>query len=83
MIRLRQTDTGIYYLHDYLPVRRKWVTEEQDRIRRTIWAYKEMDSEAIGLFTNELMEAITLISKRVYPDKIGLVPVPPSKVSKG
>ncbi len=82
MININQTDTGIYYLHEYFPVRYKRVTEEQDRIRRAIWAYKEMDSEAIGLFTNELMQAITLISKQVYPAKIGLVSVPPSKTNK-
>lgn len=82
MINLMQTETGIYYLYDYYPTRYKRITEEQAKIRQAIWSYKKQEDEAMNLFTNELMEAISIICKQVKTSKIGLVAVPPSKVNK-
>lgn len=81
MFDLRKTDTGIYYLHDYIPVRQFDVhTEEEVNLSRMIWNYKNFEPDAIKLFTNELMKAITLLP--IKSNKIGLVAVPPSKVNK-
>ncbi len=82
VINLKQTESGIYYFHDYYPKRYRFITEEQDKIRRMIWSYKDKDEEALTLFTNELMEAISLICRQIKSSKIGLVAVPPSKVNK-
>lgn len=82
MINLQQTDTGIYYCHDYYPRRYKHITEEQDSLRHMIWAYKKQDAEALVHLTNELMEAIAIICKQIRSEKIGLVAVPPSKVNR-
>ena len=40
------------------------------------------DDNAMNVFTNELMWALSAISKSMRGDKIGLVAVPPSKVGK-
>lgn len=83
MIKLKQTESGIYYIHDYYPINRyRHITREQDELREAIWAYKKLEDDAINRFTNELMEAITIISRSVRSSKIGLVAIPPSKVDK-
>ena len=83
MINLRKTETGIYYLYDYYPTRYRRITEEQENLRRAVWAYKKQEDGPMNRFTHELMEAIAIICQQVRSDKIGLVAVPPSKVKKG
>lgn len=81
MYNIRQTDTGIYYLHDYIPVRQfRYHSDEEVAISKKIWDYKNGDADALNLFTNELMQAISFIVKD--GDKIALVAVPPSKINK-
>ena len=82
MIELKQTDTGIYYIHDYYPKRYRRITKDQDKIRKMIWAYKELEEKSMDVFTNELMMAITIICRQIRASKIGLIAVPPSKVSR-
>ena len=82
MAYLYQTDTGIYYLHEYYPVKYRHISDEQEEIRRKIWAYKDQENEAISEFTNEFMAAIAAIMQHYTASKIGLVAVPPSKVGK-
>ena len=80
---LKQTESGIYYIHDYYGKKKyPQVTEEQEDLRQSIWDYKNHDGAALQRFTNELMEAITLISQDISSPKIGLVAVPPSKTDK-
>ena len=77
---LKQTESGVYYIHDYYPSKRyPRVTQEQEDIRSLIWVYKDLHEAAMRKFTNELMEAISLISQDIRSSKIGLVAVPPSK----
>ena len=83
MIQLKQTATGIYYLHDYIPTRLfRFHSEEEISISRKMWDYKDQYQSAMEDFTNELMQAISIISKNMSGKKIGLVAVPPSKVDK-
>lgn len=83
MIDLKQTDSGIYYLHDYVPVRQfRRHSETDNSMSRKIWDYKNGEADALNLFTNELMEAVSVLSKKMPGNKIGLVAVPPSKVGK-
>ena len=83
-MNLRQTETGIYYIHDYYsPKRFPKVTQEQEDLRSLMWVYKDQLHEAaLRRFTDELMEALTLISQDIRLSKIGLVAVPPSKTYK-
>lgn len=77
---LKQTESGVYYIHDYYPSKRyPRVTQEQEDLRSLIWVYKDLHEAAMRKFTNELMEAISLISQDIRSSKIGLVAVPPSK----
>ena len=82
MFFLRQTGSGIYYIYDYYPSKYRRITGEQDLLRRQIWAYKDMDSDAVSRFTHDLISAVTLISRDIRLSKIGLVAVPPSKIDK-
>lgn len=83
LFTLKQTDTGIYYLHDYIPVRQfRYHSDEEVAISKQIWEYKDGDADALNTFTNELMQAISMVVKNQGGDKIGLVAVPPSKVNK-
>ena len=83
MIDLKQTETSIYYFHDYIPTRRfDESSDEEKAVTRQIWDYKNGEEDALDKFTSELMEAITLISERTPGNKIGLIAVPPSKVNK-
>ena len=81
---LKQTEDGIYYIHDYYAQKRfKRVSQEKEDFRSLMWVYKDQLHEvAMRQFTNELMEAITLISQDIRLTKIGLVAVPPSKTFK-
>ena len=80
MFFLRQTESGIHYIYDYYPSKYRRITGDQDLLRRQIWAYKDMDSDAVTRFTRDLISAVTLISRDIRLSKIGLVAVPPSKV---
>lgn len=82
MFFLRQTESGIHYIYDYYPSKYRRITGDQDLLRRQIWAYKDMDSDAVTRFTRDLISAVTLISRDIRLSKIGLVAVPPSKVCK-
>jgi len=81
---INQTKDGIYYLHNYTPVRRfNYCSEEEVAMSRQIWAYKNKDDEdTFNTFTNEMMRAIVKITNNSASDKIALVAVPPSKVGK-
>ncbi len=80
---IKQTETGIYYLHDYIPKRNFPIhSPEEVAMSKMIWDYKDNRGEALGIFTNELMQAIAEISRNMVSNKIGLVAVPPSKVNK-
>lgn len=77
------TDSGIYYLHEYIPVRKfNCYPEEAVAISRKMWDYKDGNTEVLNFFTNELMAAIIPIANSVRSNKFGLVAVPPSKVNK-
>ena len=82
MFFLRQTESGIYYIYNFYPSKYKRITNEQDLLRRQIWAYKDMDSDAVAGFTRDLISAVTLIGWDIRLSKIGLVAVPPSKTDK-
>lgn len=83
MVQLHQTESGIYYLHDYIPVKQfRYHSEEEIAISKKIWQYKDGDADALNVFTNELMCAVATIANGIRSDKIGLVAVPPSKVNK-
>lgn len=83
MLNLRMTDTGIYYIYDYIPVRKFiYHTNDEVAVSKKIWDYKNGDADALNLFTNELMQAISIMVKDLVGDKIGLVAVPPSKIYK-
>ena len=81
-MELHRSYSDVYYLHDYYPTRYKHISEENDRLRRDIWAYKKIEHSALERFTNELMGAIELIGRGIGHKSIGLVAVPPSKVGK-
>lgn len=77
------TDTGIYFLHDYIPVRLfDRYSEEDVASSKMIWDYKKGNKYALNIFTNELMQAITSVVRNQISNKIGLVAAPPSKVNK-
>lgn len=83
MLQLNMTDSGIYYLHDYIPVRQfRYYPEEAVAISRKIWDYKDGDADALNVFTYELMCAVVDLANGIRSDKFGLVAVPPSKVNK-
>lgn len=83
MLQLNMTDSGIYYLHDYIPVRQfRYYSEDAVAISRKIWDYKDGDQDALNVFTNELMWAVAMVANRIRSNKFGLVAVPPSKVDK-
>lgn len=82
-MQLNMTETGIYYLHNYIPVRQfPYYSEEAVAITKKIWDYKNGDADALNVFTNELMWAVATIANRIRSNKFGLVAVPPSKVNK-
>lgn len=82
-MQLRKTESGIYYLHDYIPVRQFGShSEEEIDISKKIWHYKDGDVGELRIFTNELMVAVADLAKQTRSDKFGLVAVPPSKVDK-
>ena len=82
-MQLKRTDSGIFYLHDYIPVRLfPNYPEEAVDITKKIWAYKNGDVDARKVFTNELMRAVVMVANHIESDKFGLVAVPPSKVGK-
>ena len=83
LFNLSQTETGIYYLHKYVPWRkRQYCSVSEAETSEKIYLYKTGDADALNLFTNELMWAVAEISRKTSADKIGLVAVPPSKVNK-
>lgn len=83
MLQINMTETGIYYLHNYIPVRQfPYYSEEAVAITKKIWDYKNGDADALNVFTNELMCAVATIANNIRSDKFGLVAVPPSKVNK-
>ena len=52
MVQLHQTESGIYYLHDYIPVKQfRYHSEEEIAISKRIWQYKDGDAEALNIFT--------------------------------
>ena len=80
---IKQTETGIYYLHDYIPTRNFPIhSPEEVAMSKMIWNYKDGEHEAFNNFTNEIMSAIAEISRNMVSNRIGLVAVPPSKVNK-
>lgn len=80
---IKQTDTGIFYLHDYIPTRNFSIhSADEVAMSKKIWDYKNGEADALNVFTNELMQAIAEISRNMVSNKIGLVAVPPSKVNK-
>lgn len=80
---LKQTESGIYYIHEYIPSRSmRYHKESENRISRMIWDLKEGDDDAIEFFAEELLEALEELSPKIKSGKIGLVAVPPSKVDK-
>jgi len=82
MLNVKQTKTGIYYIHDYYPSRYKNLSEEQEEDRRFIWNLKDLKDDAVSRSANELIKTIRSICKDVDIPRVGLVAVPPSKVNK-
>ena len=83
MAEIHQTESGIYYLHDYIPVKQfPGHSEEEIAVSKMIWKYKDGEPETLEIFTYELMSAVAFIANRIRSEKIGLVAVPPSKVDK-
>lgn len=82
-ISLKHTDEGVYYIHDYVPVRSfPYSSDDEVAFTRELWDYKKSEAEALDKYTKELMAAIAQLSFHVSDSKIGLVAVPPSKVGK-
>ena len=80
---LKQTDTGIYYIYDYIPSRSmKYHTTEENNISRMIWDLKEGDDDVIEFFSEKILHALEELSSKIHSKKIGLVAVPPSKTDK-
>lgn len=83
MLQLNMTNSGIYYLHDYIPARQfPYYSKEAVAITKKIWDYKNCDADALNVFTNELMCAVAMVANQIRSNKFGLVAVPPSKVDK-
>jgi len=83
MLQLNITNSGIYYLHNYIPTRAfPYYPEEEINISKKIWDYKNGDANVLNFFTNELMWAVSTIANQIRSNKFGLVAVPPSKVYK-
>lgn len=82
-MQLNKNEKGIYYLHDYIPVRQfSYYSEEAVAISKRIWDYKKGQAAALNIFNQELMWAIATVANDIGSDKFGLVAVPPSKVNK-
>ena len=82
-ISLKQTSEGIFYIHDYVPVRSfLYSSDAEVNFSRELWAYKKIEAGVLEKYTNELMWAIAQLSFHISDSKIGLVAVPPSKVGK-
>ncbi len=94
-INIYISDENIYFLHDYIPLRkiREYREESQHlskdvknkiRISKKILMYKNGKDKAVELFTKEIMGAISILCIRYWDDidGIALVSVPASKVDK-
>lgn len=82
-IHIKMTDSGIFYLHDYIPVKEfRYHTEQEIETSRKIWAYKDGEVVSVNYFTEELMYAIAALGNMTRSSNIGLVAIPPSKVNK-
>ena len=82
-IQLKTTDDGVYYLHDYIPVKAfRYHSDDEVAMSKKIWTYKDGEANAMSYFTNEMMYAIAALGNGIRTDKIGLIAVPPSKVNK-
>lgn len=86
MININKSKWGVYYLHDYIPEKKR---EDYDansvEMSERIIDFKNFDEEALEFFSREIMEAISYLSNNVmYSNvkKLALVNVPPSKVDK-
>ena len=78
-----ETEDGIYYLHDYVPMRRrKNYSDEDIEISEKVIDYKNGNQQAFNQFTTEIAKVISSISEEVTKKYIGLVAIPPSKADK-
>ncbi|MBR5624633.1 hypothetical protein IKW72_06485 [bacterium] len=83
MSELKHTESGIYYLYDYIPKSYfEYHTEKEIKVTEKTWDYKDGKEPAVFDFTYELMAAISEMSKNISDTKIALLAVPPSKVGK-
>lgn len=56
MLQLNMTETGIYYLHNYIPVRQfPYYSEEAVAITKKIWDYKNGDADALNRNSRKLI----------------------------
>ncbi|WP_295590706.1 UvrD-helicase domain-containing protein [uncultured Methanobrevibacter sp.] len=85
--QLNKTSNDVYYLHDYI-AQEKWEVYSPNKVEisKIILNYKDsIDENIVNIFTKEIMENINLISNKEIDDeidKIALIAVPSSKVSK-
>ncbi|SDJ31233.1 hypothetical protein SAMN04487760_10529 [Lachnospiraceae bacterium G41] len=82
-IILHHTYSDICFIHYYIPVRDfPYNSKEDVDFSRELWDYKKLIPYAMEKYTDELMQAISQMSRNISKNKIGLVAVPPSKVDK-
>ncbi len=81
---LRQTTDGIYYLDDYVPVRKFRYYDGAEEFAESMWAFKESPDNklAFSVMNNKIIYNIKELAPGIRSDKIGLVAVPPSKSGK-
>lgn len=81
MSKLHKTESGIYYLYDYVPSK-QLKKRENCFETKLIWEYKNGDFKAFAYYTLELTRALVDIANQVNSEEFSLVVVPPSKTYK-
>ena len=80
-IDLNKTKDGIYYIYNYVPVRRqKRADDAEVQLSNDLLDYKDGKQEAIDRFTSDLQYAVATLSRKSKRNNIGLMAVPSSTV---
>ena len=80
-IDLKKTKDGIYYIYNYVPVRRqKRADDAEVQLSNDLLDYKDGKQEAMDRFTSDLQYAVATLSRKSKRKNIGLMAVPSSTV---
>ena len=81
IIDLNITKDGIYYIYNYVPVRRQKRADDADvQLSNDLLDYKDGKEEAMRRFTSDLQYAVATLSRKCKRKNIGLMAVPSSTV---